>query len=165
MSTKIKIEDATEAQLLAYATTALGIEAGPGRKRDALIADIRAAGFMGEEIADMTAGRARSRETKDGGNVRVMRGPDGKPVLDENGREVREFLVEIAAQDTVLGSQPVVVGVNADVRLYPRGEPVWVPESYVHAMRNAIETHPVTDQNGRIVGMRDVPAVPFSFVA
>ena len=46
--------------------------------------------------------------------------------------------------------EPLPVGVNGRVIFIPRGEPVWVPEKFVHVLDNAV--HSKLDEHNDLIG-------------
>ncbi len=156
---RIKIADATPAQLREFGTNSLGLELH-GRETTAMMtAKFAAVGYNVDDIGLQEA------------TVVPSGGPNGDVafnIRDVRADGIKEIRILIHTQDKPGGEDPVQVGVNGKLMLIPRGEPQWVPESYVGVLNNAVEY--VYDEyqggTGNLGGLskpREVKSYPFSY--
>lgn len=146
---KIKFAAATVPQLVAFATTTLGIEVDGTPRAADLRAKMIAAGFTGDEIevADPAPGSTR------------------QPLTPEDVAGRKMIRINIPMQEGVAGgTEPVLVGVNGTVARIVRGEDVDVPVEYVEVLRNANKEIFDRGPNGELTNPKLVPIYPFSIL-
>ncbi len=158
MTDRIKIADATPAQLREFGTNTLGLELH-GRETAAMMtAKFAEVGYNVDDFAPQAP------------TVVPSGGPNGDVAFNTRIRAdgVKEILINIHIQDKAGGDKPVPVGVNGKIMLIERGTPSWVPESYVEALDHAEED--VYDEyqggTGNLGGLnkaRKVLSYPFSY--
>ncbi len=155
---RIKIADATPAQLREFGTNTLGLELH-GRETAAMMAAKFAE--VGYNVDDIGLQEA---------TVVPSGGPNGDVAFNTRirGDGVKEILINIHVQDKDGGDEPVPVGVNGKLMLIERGVPSWVPESYVGVLNNAVEYvyEEYQGGTGNLGGLskpREVLSYPFSY--
>lgn len=133
MNREIKLADATDAQLRAFANGTLGLNLPPHTKDSTVLARVHAAwdkehinvAEEPEQAAGAQAGDAPPN-------------PDAKQ--DAKSKKDGKVRVYINETEDSGGADPVVVGVNGKVMLIPRGEEVEIPYPYFEVLKNAV-TH------------------------
>ena len=158
MTDRIKIADATPAQLREFGANTLGLELH-GRETGAIMAaKFAEVGYNVDEIRLQEATVVPSGVSNGDVAFNTRIRADG----------VKEILINIHIQDKAGGDQAVPVGVNGKLMLIERGVPSWVPESYVEALDHAVED--VYDEyrggTGNLGGLgkaRKVLSYPFSY--
>ena len=73
--------------------------------------------------------------------------------------------INVPTEEREGGDRPVYVSCNFRGMLIPRGKDVWVPIEYVRALDGAIREHLMTDEDGTVIGKRDVKRFPYNVVA
>lgn len=156
MATK-SIEDATAAELRDFAEINLGLPVAPRSRRDTLIAQMRDAGFDGDEI-DVP-------EPVEEGPAQVKTVASDGVRRDAKGR--RLYKIVIHATEEAPEGDVVPLAVNGVTFPVKRGIETDVPEEYVHVLRNAVTR--VYDRgvmaDGQERKVRDVPSYPWTMVA
>lgn len=158
MTERIKIADATPAQLREFGANTLGLELH-GRETGAIMAaKFAEVGYNVDDIGLQTPAVVPSG------------GPNGEAAFNTRDRAdgVKEVRIVIHTQDKPGGEDPVQVGVNGKLMLIPRGEPQWVPESYVEVLNHAVEYvydeyKGGPDNLGGLNKPREVKSYPFSY--
>ncbi len=158
MTDRIKIADATSAQLREFGANTLGLELH-GRETAAMMAGKFAeVGYNVDDIALQAPA------------VVPTAGPSGDVAFNTRVRDdgIKEIRIVIHTQDKPGGEDAVQVGVNGRLMLIPRGDPQWVPESYVEVLNNAVEYIYAEFQggSGNLGGLnkpREVKSYPFSY--
>ncbi len=155
---RIKIADATPAQLREFGANTLGLELH-GRETGAMMAaKFAEVGYNVDDIGLQAPAVVPSG------------GPNGEVAFNTRVRAdgVKEILINIHVQDKAGGDEKVKVGVNGRLMLIERGVQSWVPESYVEVLNNAVEY--VYDEyqggSGNLGGLgkpRKVLSYPFSY--
>ena len=157
MTDRIKIADATPAQLREFGANTLGLELHGRETAQMMMGKFAEVGYNVDDIALQAP------------TVVPSGGPNGDVAFNTRIRNdgVKEIRIVIHTQDKPGGEDPVQVGVNGKLMLIPRGEPQWVPESYVEVLNNAVEYVYAEYQGGtgNLGGLqkpREVKSYPFS---
>lgn len=148
---KIKINRATEAQLLAFATTSLGLEVDASLTKPQIRAKMVEAGFTDDEfeVEDAVAGE----------------GATGAPLTAESVAGRKLVLINIPIQEGVAGgTEAVPVGVNGTVARIMRGVDVEVPAEYVEVLNNAKKLIYERGPNGELTNPKEAHIYPFSIL-
>lgn len=173
---KVKISEATAEQLQQFAIEATGGNFS-GQTIEKLRAQAKAANsgedtfeILGKDVDNIELGtpqpprKIRAEVISDGSadsdgldSEDVPFAPAEKP---DRGDELIPIMIQISDKEG--GQRPVPVAVNGTAILIPRGKPCEVKRKYVEVLAHAIEQHAVLDDQGRIIGMREVHAYPFS---
>jgi hypothetical protein len=74
----------------------------------------------------------------------------------------RSVQLRIEPQDKPGGNEAVFTSVNGVPFLIPRQLTCWVPYRYYEALMHAVAKAPITDEDSKITGWRDVPEYPVS---
>lgn len=90
--------------------------------------------------------------------------PKDKEIIDEKAEAPKRTKIMIPSHTGPAGSDDVFVSVNGRDYLIKRDVEVEVPEEVLGALKNAVVTDYVTDENGRITRERQVPRFPFQVV-
>lgn len=148
---RIQIADATATQLAEFASVSMGIPDVKFRDgKAAILAKLAQAGYAEDFIEVEDAALAKPVTA-----AAAVDSDGGKP------RKMMTIMIPMQEMPGSEGKEPVPVGVNGKVMLIPRGKQVSVPAEYVHALENARKASPVTDENGKLTGMTEVPSYPF----
>ena len=158
MTDRIKIADATPAQLREFGANTLGLELHGRETAQMMLGKFAEVGYNVDDIALQAP------------TVVPSGGPNGDVAFNTRVRAdgVKEILINIHIQDKAGGDEKVKVGVNGKLMLIERGVPSWVPESYVEVLDHAVED--VYDEyqggTGNLGGLgkaRKVLSYPFSY--
>ncbi|RFC65014.1 hypothetical protein DYI37_03875 [Fulvimarina endophytica] len=149
-TTKVKMTDATVAQLMMLATQTLGLEIEGTPTKAQLKAKIAEAGFSETEF-----------EVEE--EVEPVENPTDAQIAEmDDERTVR---IVIPKQEGVPGGTDAVpIGVNGRVARVMRGIEVDVPVKYVRVLDNAKKTVFTKDENQKIIGKEEVHIYPFSVI-
>jgi hypothetical protein len=74
----------------------------------------------------------------------------------------RSVNLRLEPQDRPGGNEPVFTSVNGVALLIPRQQTCWVDYRYYEALMHAVAKAPITDEDSKITGWRDVPEYPVS---
>lgn len=158
-TTRKPLDEASPAELRAFATSALGLEVGKTASRETLIAQIRTV-YSGTEIR-LYADPATPREAP----ARLRR----ERPMEKNPKRT-EVAINIHRSDKPGAPDPIWAAVNGIGMWLPRGREIWVPEEYVEVLQHAEEFiydeyDPDVDKGvGGLREPRRVQSYPFSFV-
>lgn len=160
---RIPTDKATLQQLRDFAEVIMGLELAERETKQTILGKLAAAGFTGESVPAVGAApvAATSRPASTGPGNRRMR-----PGTEDSAAPVWEVQILIPTSSEPGGDEPVPVGVNGRVMYIPRGEPVWVNETYVEALNNAERYvyEPYTEGMGGLSTPRVVKSYPFQYV-
>lgn len=159
MNREIKIADATDAQLRAFANGTLGFNLPANTKDTTVLARIKAAWDKDYILVAEESAAADGTQSGD-----APPAPSAiKAATDERPEKVR---IIINVTEETGGNDPVVVGVNGKVMLIPRGEEVEIPHPYFEVLKNAV-THKYEQlpDGGLNPVPREVSLYPFQRVA
>jgi hypothetical protein len=98
-------------------------------------------------------------------------GKEEEPIVRRDPPKVRHrpnhrsVQLRIEPQDKPGGNEAVFTSVNGVPFLIPRQQTCWVPYRYYEALMHAIAKAPITDEDSKITGWRDVPEYPVSVFA
>lgn len=172
MTTKKLLTEATDDEVRLYARISHGLEVDGrfGREKIlTMLADATGMDVNREDLQIVIHDGNPQTPTVTGGisSYRVYDPAEEKWVdcdsTDEGAR--LGMKINIPTEDREGGARPVYTNHNGKAFLIPRGKPVWVPMEYVNILQNAIETVYDMDENGKIMGEREVPRFNFSQVA
>lgn len=141
---KIKLEEASPAQVRQYANEVLNLDVSPNAQKAAIISKMKDAGFDGDEIElPDVQDQAAAPETK------------AKPSGDgDDGEEI----VTVYIAEAESGDQNVPVFVNGIGINIPRGKNWEIKRKYLKVLENAVTQKPIIDRDtGAVTGFRDVP--------
>jgi hypothetical protein len=151
--TKVKLSEATEAQMRQFAESYLGLSIPASARVETIRAKIQAA--WGKDEIPVSADAEVSP---------VAQGPTITPEQASGTDEKVRIMIPIT--DEAGGSDHVPVGVNGVVMLIPRGEPVSIPRRYFEVLKNAVTHRFEALPDGGINPVpRKVQAYPFQLVA
>jgi len=156
---RVEIADATADQLRQFGVVQLGLDLGGTENRRTMIGKLAEIGYNLDfiNLVEVSATPV------------VNDAPSGAFNTRENERGEREVRITIHKQDKPGGEDHVQVGVNGRLMLIPRGDPFFVPESYVEVLKHAVElVYPEYDPSkndgrGGLDEPRKVHAYPFSY--
>lgn len=157
-SIKKSISEATAAELREFAKISLGLDGISDTDGiPAVIGKMAAAGYNLPTITIQNPDLVVTPRDEDS--------PSGAR-REVNGRT--EIRIQIHKSEKAGGSRDVPVGVNGKMFMIPRGKPVWVPEAYVEALKNAVELHypPYDESTDRFGGLKEpemVQSYAFSY--
>jgi hypothetical protein len=130
---KVLIEEADAATLRTFAKVYLGLEIDGTETKNVMKSKLKMGGYEQDFVVSEEPQATRVEGADRPSSFRVTRLP--------NGEEQTQVCIMVEASNAIGGDRPVPVAVNGLTMLIPRGKPVWVPEPYEHALRNAVEDH------------------------
>lgn len=165
---EVPLKDATQSQLLRYATINLNLPGIQPSTGDAKLREkIQAA--TGESVIYVEDSVTEAEKQGKAPRTPVASGSKrkAKVVMDPMRFAYRDprFLINIAAERGKGGKTPVAVSVNGTCILLPRGIDIEVPARYFFAMRNAVATiieDIFDDKNMPVRQESEVPQYQFS---
>lgn len=162
----INMRDATVAQLMKFATEALGLSVHPQTGREKIIARIETAGWQPDTAASertitIMAGDATAPAGKED-----AADTQAQPELSVKERDARIVTINIARTDEAGGDEMVPVGVNGSVMAIPRGQDAPIRWPYFVALLHAVKhLHEPTGKNNEMdPNPRKVPFYPFTII-
>jgi hypothetical protein len=146
---RVPISMLSATALADYVTANMGLDVKPQMGINAIKAKMALAGFQTDTI-----------DLDDGKDVPEIKRVEPKRTRHTPGK--RMVQVRIEPQEKPGGNEPVYSNVNGKAILIPRAKTVWIDYKYYHALMNAVSRHPITDEDSKIIGWRDVPETPMS---
>lgn len=147
---RIKITDATATELAKYGAETLNLpNMVPTRGLNVILAEIRK--VEDKEFIEIDEVAGAPPETKPGGVPSAENQPDPDSLVK----------IMIPQQEGPGGNEPVWAAVNGVGLWIPRDQWHDIKFKYVEALENATKRIYDTDDEGKIVGHRDVPQYPF----
>lgn len=147
----------------------LGIDVDGRSGKDTIIA---AMGNYGLPVHDpdfkiSIVAKAHSEPVSRGGVGSWRRLNDGRWEDCSEGDDGARFgkIINVPTEEREGGDRPVYTNCNGKSMLIPRGKDVWVPVEYVRVLDYAVREHLMTDENGTVIGKRDVKRFPYNVVA
>lgn len=149
MKNKVPIDMLNATALAGHVTANMGLDVSPKMGVLGIKAKMAQAGFPIDFI-----------EIDDGAEEVEIQRID--PPRERHKPLHRSVQIRIEPQEKPGGNEPVFVSVNGVHMLIPRSETCWIDYKYYHALHNAIARIPITDEDSKITGWREVPDVPIS---
>jgi len=146
---RVPISMLSATALADYVTANMGLDVKAQMGITAIKAKMALAGFQTDTI-----------DLDDGKDEPEIKRVEPKRVRHTPGKRMVQLRIE--PSDKPGGNEPVYSNVNGQAILIPRGKTVWVDFKYYHALGNAVARVPITDEDSKIVGWRDVPETPMS---
>lgn len=147
--TQISLTDASATELSAFANANLGLETHYKMGKEKILALMEQADYS-KDFIEVDEPEVVNHQMK--GLIRKNH---------EDPAYKKQVTITLIATEEPGGREPQFVGVNGVGMLIPRGKPVKIPYPYYEALKNAKKYHYDTDDDGKIIGRREVPAHNF----
>lgn len=86
-----------------------------------------------------------------------------KPTKKRNGKPLRSYTIMLN-DSSEFPPGGLVLGKNGQFKRIPAEKPTKLDEYWMEVLNNAVQTEPRRDDNGRIIGVRNVPRFPYRIV-
>lgn len=87
----------------------------------------------------------------------------GKSATSRKGKKLREYTI-VLNDSANFPPGGLVLGKNGKFKKLQAEKPVKLDENWLQVLNNAVQTEPRRDDNGRIIGTRNVPRFPYRIV-